>query len=317
MINSQNITVAIPTFNRCELLKRAVNSVLKQEIDGLSVIISDNASSDGTKEYLKSICDSRVTVIYSQHNDGMMANWQRCFERSNGKYFLLMSDDDAFYCDKALSKLVSAFENSKDEGIGVVFSDVFLERPSISAIKRTHYSSVSNKAEDLIADFFDNKVSVFPCATLLRSADLRRLGGYTSFSAKLAIDACAWISIALLYGKVAYIDEPLAIYRIHDSLSSSSIKTSIQDLDSIKNLIEQNRSRLTSVGYKKISVAINNAKNRVPIGYITKRWRNDTQFRIKNLIEVLLVNKDLVIKKSNLIFLFNYIKEILNKKRDR
>ncbi|MGQ0708800.1 MAG: glycosyltransferase family 2 protein [Rhodoferax sp.] len=301
------ITVAIPTLNRCNLLQRAVLSVLKQNIKDLDIIISDNGSIDGTREFLGKISDSRVTVLMAEKNEGMVPNWQRCLQHARGTYFLLMSDDDAFVCDDALSKLVSAFDDSEGGAIGGVFSAVLLERPSKMAMTRTKYAHCGVRAEDLVADFFNNKVSIFPCATLLRTADLTLVGAYNSFNATFAVDACAWISIALVRGRVVYIDEPLALYRIHASLSSSSIETTLRDLSATRELIEKNRSKLTTVGYRKIILALETAKARAPIGCIARQWKHNKQYNAGHALQDLLKNRELVFRGANIWFAFSHL----------
>ena len=44
----EEISVIIPTYNRCDLLKRAINSVIKQTITPKEIIVVDNGSTDQT-----------------------------------------------------------------------------------------------------------------------------------------------------------------------------------------------------------------------------------------------------------------------------
>ena len=272
------VTVAIPTFNRLTLLQRAVASALAQNYQNLEVIISDNASSDGTSEYLRSLDDVRLRIILGQTNVGMVGNWERCLAGARGDYFLLMSDDDALLECSAVEKLVSGFLSNRGEAIGAVFSDVMLERTKKNIVEKTSSDKTLFSAEEIVIDFFMNKVAVFPCATLLRTTDLRDLGGYASFGAKLAVDACAWISLVLKYGYIHRINQPLALYRIHQSLSSSSIDTWSDDFAVMQALVEKCRAEISPQGYKKMRQAMNSAWCRSPLGYIFRKLRDDTSY---------------------------------------
>ncbi len=48
-------SIIIPTFNQCDFLKVAISSVLKQSFKNYEIIIIDNYSTDGTKNFLKRI----------------------------------------------------------------------------------------------------------------------------------------------------------------------------------------------------------------------------------------------------------------------
>lgn len=58
------VTVYIPTFNRVELLKRAVESVRQQTYQNLEIIIVDDCSKDGTHEYLEDISKQDLRIRY-------------------------------------------------------------------------------------------------------------------------------------------------------------------------------------------------------------------------------------------------------------
>ena len=54
----KDVSVIIPTLNRCNFLKRALESVFKQTIKPKEIIVIDNGSSDNTKEMVCSLFPS-------------------------------------------------------------------------------------------------------------------------------------------------------------------------------------------------------------------------------------------------------------------
>ncbi len=68
------VTVCIPTYNRRELLSRSLQSVLDQSLEDAEIIISDNASTDDTEEYVRSIGDPRVRYSRLPSNIGLFGN---------------------------------------------------------------------------------------------------------------------------------------------------------------------------------------------------------------------------------------------------
>jgi glycosyltransferase involved in cell wall biosynthesis len=90
------VSIAIPTYNRAEKLRRAVQSVLAQTHEDLEVVISDNASTDGTAELLSDLAaaDERVRVVRQPVNRGMVANLDAVARLAEGDHVMLLSDDD-------------------------------------------------------------------------------------------------------------------------------------------------------------------------------------------------------------------------------
>lgn len=102
------VSVEIPTFNRCEMLKITLDSVINQTYQNLEIIISDNHSDDGTeelcKEYQKK--DSRIKYFRNDENIGMTGNGNAAVKHISGEYWLGISDDDWVdldYVEKLLS----------------------------------------------------------------------------------------------------------------------------------------------------------------------------------------------------------------------
>lgn len=98
MENQPLVTVYIPTFNRVELLKRAVQSVQSQTYQNLEIIIVDDCSTDGTHEYLKQLAkeDNRVRYFLKEKNSGACVSRNIAIVNANGEFITGLDDDDYF-----------------------------------------------------------------------------------------------------------------------------------------------------------------------------------------------------------------------------
>lgn len=100
--NQPLVSVGLPTYNRPELLKRALDSLLSQTYQNLEIIISDNASPDPSVEAIAKIyCkrDSRVQYIRSVENTGAIRNFWSVLSFCSGEYFMWAADDDEWESD--------------------------------------------------------------------------------------------------------------------------------------------------------------------------------------------------------------------------
>jgi FkbM family methyltransferase len=98
-IDNDKITICVPTYNRCKLLKRAVESVLAQTHKNFELIIMDDASSDGTEEYCRKLAseDGRIRYRQNPENIGIQANSALFLDMINTELFTLCADDDFLY----------------------------------------------------------------------------------------------------------------------------------------------------------------------------------------------------------------------------
>lgn len=91
-----NVSIGMPVYNGERFLKEAVDSILAQTFSDFEVIISDNASTDGTSEICRSYAaqDQRVRYYRSEQNLGAAWNYNRVFELAAGEYFKWAAHDD-------------------------------------------------------------------------------------------------------------------------------------------------------------------------------------------------------------------------------
>jgi len=89
------VSAIITTHNRLELLPRAIDSVLKQDYDNIQLIVVDDASSDGTQDYLIEQ-QQKGYLIYCRIDESKGANNARNegIKLSSGEYLAFLDDDD-------------------------------------------------------------------------------------------------------------------------------------------------------------------------------------------------------------------------------
>lgn len=86
------LTIAVPAYNRRDSVRALVNAIRDQADGEDEVIISDDASTDGTCEELRSV--RNVKVISHTVNQGMVSNWNECLNSAARDWICLIHDDD-------------------------------------------------------------------------------------------------------------------------------------------------------------------------------------------------------------------------------
>src|SRR5436190_10934974 len=93
------VSVGIPVYNGERFLKGAIDSLLSQRFTDFEILISDNASTDGTQaiceEYVAN--DQRVSYFRQRTNIGAPGNWNYVAKLARGTYFKWASANDE--CD--------------------------------------------------------------------------------------------------------------------------------------------------------------------------------------------------------------------------
>ncbi|HEV7781744.1 MAG TPA: glycosyltransferase family 2 protein [Chitinophagaceae bacterium] len=105
------VTIGLPTYDRPEGLRKAMEWILQQTWPALEIIISDNCS---TKAEVQQITaefaarDKRIKVFRQPENIGLENNFNFVYAQSDAPYFIWMSDDDFFepnYVEECVSFL--------------------------------------------------------------------------------------------------------------------------------------------------------------------------------------------------------------------
>lgn len=217
------VSVAIPTRNRVRYLMQALDSVLGNGYSDFEIIVSDNASTDGTNQL--SLLYQRPEVRwFRQATDlGMVGNWNFCLSKATGGYFLLLSDDDQLM-PGSLTALVRAIDRSaSDSSVAFSYGSVRVIASDGSPITTSHSAPSLESADAFIEAWLKSTRSIYPCALLTRTQELIAINGYASRYGSFA-DVGSWAALLQSHSNlnVAFVESLIAEYRIHDSNLSSA-----------------------------------------------------------------------------------------------
>ena len=88
-------SVLLPTRNRVDLLRYAVESVRRQDYGDWEIVVSDNDSSDETESYVRSFAEARIRYLRSPQFIPVTDNWNKALAESKGDYIVMLGDDDS------------------------------------------------------------------------------------------------------------------------------------------------------------------------------------------------------------------------------
>lgn len=114
------ISIITPTYNRANLLRDAISSVLNQTYQNFELIIVDDFSSDDTEKMVEGFKDQRIVYLKHSKNRGFAASLNTGLKKATGDNIFLL-DDDELIVPWALEKLIGNLEQSDLENIGGVY----------------------------------------------------------------------------------------------------------------------------------------------------------------------------------------------------
>jgi GT2 family glycosyltransferase len=229
------VSICIPTYNGARFVTEALRSAWLQK-DAAEAVISDSGSTDGTMDLVRQECRNAPIPcrILDKVTPGMVPNWNALVKAANGEFIKFLFQDDRLNAG-CITKMMAAAEGNP--AVSLVFC-----RRNIVVEKGSEQGEVAQyllKYADLHTDF-GKLATVQPGSKLLGAAALlshpeNKIGEPTAvmFRKDLAIsvglfnekmhqlvDWEFWLRL-MARGDVAFIDEALVNFRIHDRQATS------------------------------------------------------------------------------------------------
>lgn len=177
------VSVIMPVYNSGQYLQPAVESILRQTMPDLELIIVDDGSTDGSPALLAQIAaaDSRVKVI-TQRNQGQGAARNKALEYAGGQYYYFMDSDDLLQEDCFQKCLAISRELSLD--VLLFDSDVIYEEGASGNFKYDRSAILCQKevlsGVQMLKKELDNYCFIVSPCMMFISADIIRnhFGGF-------------------------------------------------------------------------------------------------------------------------------------------
>lgn len=222
------ISVCIPTFNRLEHLKQAIDSCLNQTFKPFEIIISDDSSDDDTEIMLKQLKadNQNITIRYKRNQPSLrqVKNVNQLFEMAKGDYIVLLHDDDTLH-NEALAVFKSCFE--KDVTIDIVYgkqyimdNDGLVNYQASKQLNKGYYRS-AHYAIHQLKPIEAGLVQQFPNDAYMLKSQIAKENKYSE-SAKDACDFEFGLRLGINNYKMHFVNVYTAYYRISNEAISSS-----------------------------------------------------------------------------------------------
>jgi len=209
-----DVSVIIPTYNRRELVCRAINSVLAQSRPVAEILVVDDGSTDGTMDALGARYGEQLRCV-SQPNAGVAAARNHGLRLAQGRFIAFLDSDDEWEQDKTRQQR-EWLDDHPD--FGMVLCDVMrvnARHEEIEHFRRRDMLPV----DGLILKWVLLHPTLVPTSLMMRREVVQSVGGFDE-SLQTGEDLDFHLRVAALW-PIGVIEAPLVrAMRGHDGLSS-------------------------------------------------------------------------------------------------
>ncbi len=162
------ISVIVPTYNRADTIRQALQSVVDQTHDNFEVFVADDGSTDNTEDVVRSFNDPRIHYLRLEHTGRPAVARNEALRKSKGSFIAFLDSDDIWYPEKTARQLA-----------------VFEKYPDLLAVATTvmWFDGTSEWREDRLwsdwrvrmVDVMKNNMIVYS-STLMRASLIQQIG---------------------------------------------------------------------------------------------------------------------------------------------
>lgn len=240
---SPKVSVCMTTYNHARFIKQAIESVLMQKTNfTYELVIGEDCSTDRTREIVirfQQQNPERIRLLLPEKNLGMIPNLIRTLQACRGQYVALLEGDDYWTSCYKLEKQVDFLDSHPECSICFHTVDEVFDAKNHQA-PRLYAPGLSKEAfglEDLLVYNF-----MYTASVMFRNRP-KEMGEFLEHYQHSEIDDWEVFIFNAQFGKIGFIDEPMAVYRIHAAGVWSSMDL-VGQIDQEIRLLEEVNAHL-------------------------------------------------------------------------
>ena len=235
----EQIDILMATYNGEKYLKEQIESILNQTYQNFRLIISDDCSTDRTREIIKEYKnkDNRIISYFQEQNLGYVKNFEFLLTKVENEIYML-SDQDDVWND---TKIEHTYNKLKESEADIVFSDLEVVNEKLETIYPSFndFMLLSRKIKKYSNDYKIQYLynCVTGCTLMSKKKFLEKILPIPTYSKYVIHDT--WIGLIVsIYGKVAYLDEKTIKYRQHgkNQVGTDKISHGFRKLEEVRKL---------------------------------------------------------------------------------
>jgi glycosyltransferase involved in cell wall biosynthesis len=219
-MNPGLVSIIVPTYDRSELLRSTLDSLMSQIYSNFEIIVVDDGSPD---DKTKILCESYSKVKYLRiKNSGGPARPRNEGIRLAGGDFIAFVDDDDIWLENKLSKQISILESQPETDLVHHCCQLISEEGELLDEIIGRPGRPEEKSGQVYMRMIGNW-TLMTSSVVLRKILVEKVGFFNEQMAPAGEDMEYWARCAL-YGSFYYMDEPLVLYRKHSGISTTNLK---------------------------------------------------------------------------------------------
>lgn len=185
-------SIILPLRNGWPYIETAVKSVLNQTYENFELLILDNNSSDGSREWCETLNDSRIKVFSSSVSLNIEDSWGRILGLEKSEFITMFAHDDVLYPNflSEISRLIDKFPTAR-----LYQTNAELIDKSGALIRPCSKITEQETARDYLFARFARVRDVFGTGYVMRSKDYDLVGGIPKFNGLSFADDALWIEL--------------------------------------------------------------------------------------------------------------------------
>ncbi|HUQ67216.1 MAG TPA: glycosyltransferase [Flavitalea sp.] len=223
-------SIILPVRNGGEYVKECVNSILRQTLPDFKLQVLDNCSTDGTREWIESLNDSRISIYPATRPLTIEENWSRIVTIPKNEFITLIGHDDILFPEylQLMENLITKHPDASLYQTHFTYID-----SDGKQIRQCKPMDEVQSAGEFLAFFLANLIDTMGTGFMMRSEDYDECGGIPArYPNLLFADFELFINLSGR-GYKATSSEPAFSFRLHQSMTTTSSDLKFHDAFSV------------------------------------------------------------------------------------